>query len=120
VTHQGLPAAVIAAEIRALRKGCGALASDLRRRLGPCLRELATGGGDLRLPLAGELARLAGSLPVDLQLAVLASLGLEDQTGRCCCLRTGLGVWLTNPAIPPHRPAPHQRCGAAADRGGHA
>jgi len=78
VTHQGLPAAVIAAEIRALRKGCGALASDLRRRLGPCLRELATGGGDLRLPLAGELARLAGSLPVDLQLAVLASLGLED------------------------------------------
>jgi hypothetical protein len=60
---------VIAAEIRVL-KGRGALASDLRRRLGPCLRELATEGGDLRQALARELARLAGSLPVDLQLGV--------------------------------------------------
>ena len=78
---------MIAAEIPALRKDRGALASDLRRRLGPCLRELATGGGDLRQALAGELARLAGSLPVDLQLAVASgrpkvSLGCSEQQRR--------------------------------------
>jgi hypothetical protein len=75
---------VIAAEIQALRKGRGLLASDLRKRLGPFLRELAEGtgrqDGDLRRALAGELARLAGSLPGDLRIAVLASLGLAEQT----------------------------------------
>jgi hypothetical protein len=78
--------AVIAAEIRALRKGRGVSAGDLGRRLGPHLEELAgrpaasAVAGDLRQALAGELSDCAARLPPDLRTAVLVSLGLTAET----------------------------------------
>jgi len=82
--HPGPPAdpdpAAIAAEIKALRKGRG-LRGDAARRIGPLLLELA--GGDsarLRAALAGELSRLSGQLPGELEIAVLAALALHPPT----------------------------------------
>jgi hypothetical protein len=83
-TQDGGPSSDIAAEIKALRKGRGIMASDLERRLGPYLRELISGAdGDLadhRRVLASELAAQASRLPDDLRTAVLASLGQLAQT----------------------------------------
>jgi hypothetical protein len=76
---------LVAAEIRLLRKGRGLQASDLDRRLGPNLRELATGANDSdaatrRRTLAAELNSCAVPLGDDLRTAITASLGLSVQT----------------------------------------
>jgi len=82
--QDGVPTTLIAAEIRALRKGRGIRSSDLERRLGQNLRELAgPGDGDVadrRRALANELAAQAAKLPEDLRLAVLASVGQSAET----------------------------------------
>jgi hypothetical protein len=90
---------LIAAEIRALRRGWG-LREDVSGRLGPWLAELAArsrdaggpgpdaaserargnGAAELRRRLADELRRLAGPLPAELRTAVLAALALEAET----------------------------------------
>jgi hypothetical protein len=89
---------LIAAEIRALRRGWG-LREDVTSRIGPQLRELAarsrqqtapgalTGlvvmdgdAAELRRRLGDELKRLAEPLPVELRTAVLAALALHDST----------------------------------------
>ena len=83
--HGDTGTALIAAEIRALRKGRGIAASDLDSRLGPRLREL-TGDvpdGDtaqVRRALAGELIRHAERLPGELRTAIMAALGLSAPT----------------------------------------
>ncbi len=78
------PTDQIAAEIRLLRKGRGLRAPDLQQRIGPCLRELAGNShddpGDLRRSLANELTASAAKLPNDLNLAMMASLGLLNET----------------------------------------
>lgn len=78
------PTSQIAAEIRQLRKGRGIRARDLEQRIGLSLRELAgESRGDvseLRRSLASELSNSAAKLPGDLNVAVLASLGLLDET----------------------------------------
>lgn len=78
------PTSQIAAEIRSLRKGRGIRARDLQQRVGPNLRELAGDPqgdvSDLRRSLASELTASAAKLPDDLNAAVLASLGLTEQT----------------------------------------
>jgi hypothetical protein len=77
---------LVAAEIRMLRKGRGLRAGDLDRRLGPCLRELASAVAvtadvsELRRALAGEFNSHAAQLPADLCVAVTASLGLSTET----------------------------------------
>ncbi|HUC60130.1 MAG TPA: hypothetical protein VMA95_22215, partial [Streptosporangiaceae bacterium] len=71
--QDGAPTALIAAEIRALRKGRGIRSSDLERRLGQNLRELiGPGDGDVdrRQVLSNELAAQAAKLPEDLRIAV--------------------------------------------------
>jgi hypothetical protein len=89
---------LIAAEIRALRRGWG-LRGDVTRRTGPCLRELATqrhpgsdpgavgepavgdsDAAELRRRLGEELRRLAEPLPTELRTAVLAALALHEAT----------------------------------------
>jgi len=76
---------LIAAEIRALRKGRGLRTHDLDRRLGPHLRELAacTPTGDiseLRRALMTEISTQAASLQYDLRTAVMASVGVLEET----------------------------------------
>ncbi len=82
--EDGVPAALIAVEIKALRKGRGIRSSDLDHRLGDYLRELtggaAGGAAGPRQVLAEELAALAVKLPDDLRLAVLASIGQAAET----------------------------------------
>jgi hypothetical protein len=82
--QDGVPTALVAAEIRALRKGRGIRSSDLERRLGQYLRELAgPGDGDVadrRRALDHELASQAAKLPEDLRVAVLASIGQSAET----------------------------------------
>ncbi|HXP18668.1 MAG TPA: hypothetical protein VN840_03370 [Streptosporangiaceae bacterium] len=84
--EQAVPesAELIAAEIRSLRKGRGMQASDLDRRIGPHLRELAageSGGGAVRRhALATELSSCLIQLPGDLRTAIMASLGLSTET----------------------------------------
>ncbi len=83
-SEDGTLTSKIADEIRALRKGRGIRARDLEHRLGPNLRELVgDGAGDIadrRRILARELVTLAGRLPDDLRIAVLASLGQSPET----------------------------------------
>jgi hypothetical protein len=87
--------AAIAAELQALRRGYGLL-GDVTGRIGPLLRELATGtrhpagagnapeaGADtalVRRRLEGKLPELAERLHKDLRLAILAALALHEQT----------------------------------------
>src|SRR5579862_6368710 len=88
---------LIAAEIRALRRGWG-MREDVTSRIGPQLRELAarsrqqeavpgavTGlvildsdAAELRRRLGDELKRLAEPLPMELRTAVLAALALHE------------------------------------------
>jgi hypothetical protein len=81
---------LVAAEIRALRRGWG-LREDVTSRMGPCLRELVAGSqrasepclqtpAELRKRLSDELTRLAQPLPAELRIAVLAGLGLHEDT----------------------------------------
>jgi hypothetical protein len=76
--------AAVAAEIKALRKGRGAAASDLDARLGPLLRELTVAAdrdpAEVRLALVGELIAHAERLPAELRTAIMASLGLSAAT----------------------------------------
>lgn len=76
--------ALIAAEIKMLRKGRGIRARDLDRRVGPNMRELVGGQGhdlaDLRRMLASEIGAQAVRLPDDLRVAAMVSLGLWDET----------------------------------------
>jgi hypothetical protein len=76
--------AAVAAEIKALRKGRGAGASDLDGRLGPLLRELTVAAdrdpAEVRLALVGELIAHAERLPAELRTAIMASLGLSAAT----------------------------------------
>lgn len=80
----GAPTSLIAAEIKALRKGRGIRGRDLQLRLGLHLRELvgdaAGDTADLRRALTIELSILAPRLPDDLRVAVMASLGLSAET----------------------------------------
>jgi hypothetical protein len=75
---------LIAAELRALRKGRGIYAPDLRQRIGPNLRELlrdpASDVADLRRTLASELSGQVAKLPDDLRAIMTASLALSAQT----------------------------------------
>lgn len=78
--------ALIAAEVKALRKGRGLAAGELNTRLGTRLREL-TGGvsaeadpAQVRRALASELTAHADRLPDELRIAVMASLGLSAAT----------------------------------------
>jgi hypothetical protein len=83
---------VIAAEIRALRRGRG-LRGDVAGRIGPLLREFAAAGGSseatrpggadppqARAQLARRLTESATRLADDLRKAVLAALALEPET----------------------------------------
>jgi hypothetical protein len=88
VTPEGVPItpAAIAAEVQALRRGRG-LRGDVAGRVGPLLRELATGaspeppaGAAPGTALAGKLVKLAERLPDDLGLAILAALALHEDT----------------------------------------
>jgi hypothetical protein len=97
VTPEGvqITQAALASELQALRRGRG-LRGDVTGRIGPLLHELAAGaapqppagamadtGTDaaaMRAVLAGRLARLAGRLPEDLALAILAALALHEDT----------------------------------------
>src|ERR1700761_514701 len=83
-SEDGVPTALIVAEIRALRKGRGIRSGDLERRLGPYLRELTEPGGgdgaDRRRTLANELVAHAAKLPEDLGVTVLASVGQSAET----------------------------------------
>jgi hypothetical protein len=83
--HGDTGTALIAAEIRALRKGRGMAASDLDARLGPRLRELTGGVSDgdtaqMRRALAGELIMHAERLPGELRTAIMAALALAAPT----------------------------------------
>jgi hypothetical protein len=74
---------LIVTELKALRKGRGIWASDLEKRTGPLLHELAggqRGPGDLRSTLSSALARCAARLPDEVRTAALASLGLAPGT----------------------------------------
>jgi hypothetical protein len=78
---------VIAAEIKALRKGRGVNSAELLERTGKHLRELAGAGTDgaadsarLRPALEGALTRLAAELDPQMRDAVLASLGIHPAT----------------------------------------
>src|SRR5215472_11043150 len=76
---------VIAGEIRQLRKGHGLQARDLDRRIGPHLRELSGNRAssdvlDTREKLMAALSSRASALPADLRIAILAGLGLAEQT----------------------------------------
>src|SRR5438034_3676884 len=75
---------LIAAEIRSLRKGRGVHTPDLDKRLGPHLRELASGanGGTAadRQALITKLNGCATALADDLRTAITASLGLSAET----------------------------------------
>jgi hypothetical protein len=74
---------LIVSELKALRKGRGIWASDLEKRTGPLLRELAMaqrGPADLRTALSSALGRCAARLPDEVRLAALASLGLAPGT----------------------------------------
>ena len=78
-------AGLVALEIRHLRKGAGLQAAQLDRRLGPLLRELASGaaGSDaagLRQGLAAELGARAARLLSEPRTAVLAGLALTPET----------------------------------------
>jgi hypothetical protein len=90
------PTERVVAELRALRKGRGLQTSDLDRRIGRQLRELAAeadvrpagadvirAGGDVattRRRLTAELESRANVLSEDFRVAVRASLGLSGQT----------------------------------------
>jgi hypothetical protein len=82
--QDGVPTELVAAEIRALRKGRGIRSSDLERRLGQYLRELTDPGdgdvADRRRALANELAAQAAKLQEDMRIAVLASVGQSQET----------------------------------------
>ena len=96
VDAKPLDTAAIAREIGALRRGRG-LRGDLARRIGPLLRELATGtrpaaetastapteGSDtaeVRRRLASKLESLAAKLPGELPMAILAALAMRQET----------------------------------------
>jgi hypothetical protein len=75
---------VIAAELRALRKGRGMGTSELGPRVGPRLRELAGSAADeadVRRVLAARLTACAGRLADEPRTAILASLALSAETG---------------------------------------
>lgn len=68
-------------ELKSLRKGRGLLAVRLDERVGPALRaacDIADGDGlaVLRQKVAGRLVELAGQLPEDLRLAMLAAFAV--------------------------------------------
>jgi hypothetical protein len=91
---------LIAAEVRSLRKGRGLQASDLDSRLGPYLRELATGASELdatarREVLAAEINGCAAQLADDLRIAVMASLGLSAETKQMAHFRKRV-EWLAD------------------------
>jgi hypothetical protein len=78
---------LIAAELRALRRGRGVHHPDLNARLGPYLRELSSGPREddvatRRQVLIAELNACAGQLPDDLRAAITASLALSDDASR--------------------------------------
>jgi hypothetical protein len=80
-SHQS---AAVGADLRALRKGRGINAPDLRLRLGKHLGELLPDldgkAGDPRQALIIDLSTCAGALPDDLRDAVMASLALSSET----------------------------------------
>ncbi|HWF79295.1 MAG TPA: hypothetical protein VN695_01850 [Streptosporangiaceae bacterium] len=97
---------LIAAELRILHKGRGIQAGDLDKRVGPHLRELASGdrfagdraGADkaaLRQSLTIQLSGCAAQLPQDVRLAVTASLALSGKTKEMATLRVRL-EWLSD------------------------
>jgi hypothetical protein len=87
--------AAIAAELQALRRGYGLL-GDVAERIGPFLRELATGtrpaadaepvpgtrsdAAEVRRKLAAKISELAERLHKDQELAILAALALHEAT----------------------------------------
>jgi hypothetical protein len=79
---------LVAAELRALRKGRALQSGDLDRRIGSQLRELAAGDGTpagtdaatRRQRLAAELESRARMLGEDFRVAIRASLGLSGET----------------------------------------
>lgn len=73
--------AELVSELKVLRKGRGLLVSDIDRRIGPALREIAgvterDGPADIRDKVAQRLVELADDLAIDLRLAVLAALAI--------------------------------------------
>jgi hypothetical protein len=91
---------LIAAEIRALRKGRGLQASDLDTRLGPYLRELVaaayeTDAAERRQVLTAEINGCVAQLADDLRISVLASLGLSAETRQMAHLRERV-EWLAD------------------------
>lgn len=78
---------LVAAEIRAIRKGRGVWARDFDRRLGPLLRELIAdlagdGTGGTRQALVTVMHGTAARLPEDMRTAIEASLALNTATMR--------------------------------------
>lgn len=89
---------LIAAEVRALRKGRGLHSGDLDRRLGPHLRELAAsaqGGSNavLRHALTAEIGNCSSRLAADLRTSILASLALSVETRQMPHFKDRVG-WL--------------------------
>jgi hypothetical protein len=71
-------------DLLALRKGRGLYATDLADRLGPALRAVcgvddAAGPSESRSRVEEHLEQLAGRLPDDLRIAVLAALGIAAE-----------------------------------------
>jgi hypothetical protein len=92
--------ALIAAEVRGLRKGRGVQARELDARLGTYLRELIADANEIdaaarRQVLIAELNACATQLPDDLRTSVLASLALSAETRQKASFRERV-EWLAD------------------------
>lgn len=71
----------LVSDLKALRKGRGLFVNNVDERVGSTLRDLCGvteehGPGEIRDRVAQLLARLAGDLPEDLRMAVMAAFGI--------------------------------------------
>jgi hypothetical protein len=76
--------AQLVSELKTLRKGRGLLVSDIEVRVGPALREVCDvtsedGPADIRNKVNNRLDELAGALPMDLRIAVLAAFAIAQE-----------------------------------------
>jgi hypothetical protein len=74
--------AALIKELKTLRKGRGLFVRQISERVGPALREVCNvldsdGPGEIRRAVSDRLESLAGNLPEDLRIAILAAFALH-------------------------------------------
>lgn len=76
--------AALIKELKTLRKGRGLFVRQISERVGPALREVCNvvdtdGPGEIRRAVTDRLENLAGNLPEDLRIAILAAFALHPE-----------------------------------------